>query len=126
MCTTPHASLPATVSFIHIPINDIDDITPHLPSIISFISSALSPYPHGINDLGKEKENEPEKKVLVHCHLGRESGDGEGEEEDVLVGFYRRLRERKMGLLKGGGEDEGRSVGEDVQKVFQADRGKIC
>ena len=40
----------------------------------------------------------------------RESGDGE-EEEDVLVGVYRRLAERKMGLLKGGGEDEGKSDG---------------
>jgi protein-tyrosine phosphatase len=136
MCTTPHPP-DNTRTYLHIPLNDIDDITPHIPSILSFISSSLTSPSEGGN------------KVLVHCAFGinrsvaavvayvchvqgvrwsqalrlvrqkkgdvrpsalfmkqidvffrrngKEGREGE-EEEDLLMGFHRRLEERKKGL----------------------------
>ncbi|TVY15509.1 Tyrosine-protein phosphatase yvh1 [Lachnellula arida] len=140
MCTTPSAP-DTTRTYLHIPLLDWDDISPHLSSIISFISSALSS-PATIETRSP--------KVLVHCALGvnrsaaaviaylvsRNEGWGSeqavgflrgrkadvkpsgvflgqidgffgrrGGREDVLVGFYRRLEERKRGV--GGGEKMG-------------------
>jgi protein-tyrosine phosphatase len=143
MCTTPHPP-DDTRTYLHIPLDDIDDITPHIPSILTFISSALS-----TPSLSRFSNMNRENKVLVHCALGinrsvaavvayvchvkgmrwgqalrlvrerkgdvRPSAlflkqidvffgrDGE-EEEDPLVGFHRRLQERKMGGGGGGGE----------------------
>jgi hypothetical protein len=153
MCTTPHPP-DDTRTYLHIPLDDIDDITPHIPSILTFISSALS-----TPSLSRFSNMNRENKVLVHCALGinrsvaavvayvchvkgvrwgqalrlvrerkgdvRPSAlflkqidvffgrDGE-EEEDPLVGFHRRLQERKMG----GGGERGRSGYKGCKRNF--------
>ncbi|CZR61452.1 uncharacterized protein PAC_11348 [Phialocephala subalpina] len=53
MCTHPHPADDTNRAYLHIPILDIDNITPHIPSITTFISNALK----------------QEGKVLVHCAL---------------------------------------------------------
>lgn len=53
MCTRPHPPDDSRI-YLHIPIDDIDDITPHIASIITFIEEAR--YSNG--------------RVLVHCALG--------------------------------------------------------
>ncbi len=53
MCTIPHPPDDSRI-YLHIPIDDIDDITPHIAPIITFIENA-----HSSNG-----------KVLVHCALG--------------------------------------------------------
>ncbi|KAE9368278.1 hypothetical protein N431DRAFT_347078 [Stipitochalara longipes BDJ] len=47
-------------TYLHIPLDDIDDITPHIPDILSFINGALS------SNFTSDGQN----KVLVHCMLG--------------------------------------------------------
>ncbi|KAL2060077.1 hypothetical protein VTL71DRAFT_9899 [Oculimacula yallundae] len=127
MCTQPHPIPSSTsareIEVLHIPLLDIDDITPHIPTILEFIERGV-----------KQDGN-----VLVHCALGinrsaaaviaylchvkgcdAEEALGwlkqrkadvrpcrmflgqidrwfgrQGAGEDVLVGFHRRLRERK-------------------------------
>jgi protein-tyrosine phosphatase len=53
MCVQPHP-VDTSRTYLHIPIDDIDDITPQIPKIIHFISHALA----------------DDGKVLVHCALG--------------------------------------------------------
>jgi protein-tyrosine phosphatase len=53
MCTTPHPADPSR-TYLHIPMNDVDHIAPHIEKIINFIDTALAN--NGI--------------VLVHCSLG--------------------------------------------------------
>jgi hypothetical protein len=53
MCTIPHPPDDSRI-YLHIPIDDIDDITPHIASIITFVGNARS-----LNG-----------KVLVYCALG--------------------------------------------------------
>jgi protein-tyrosine phosphatase len=132
MCTTPHPP-DATRTYLHIPLDDIDNITSHIPSILSFLDASLQ---------------QSNSKVLVHCALGinrsvaavvayvchrkeinsgealefvrKRKGDvrpskmflgqidrffgREGEREDPMVGFRRRLEERKMRGSQGGKE----------------------
>ncbi|TVY50830.1 Dual specificity protein phosphatase H1 [Lachnellula cervina] len=64
MCTTPSAP-DATRTYLHIPLLDWDDISPHISSIISFISSAL------LSSVTTPPTTETKTpKVLVHCALG--------------------------------------------------------
>ncbi|EPE28860.1 (Phosphotyrosine protein) phosphatases II [Glarea lozoyensis ATCC 20868] len=53
MCTTPHPADPSR-TYLHIPMNDVDHIAPHIEKIINFIDNA-----HQSNGT-----------VLVHCSLG--------------------------------------------------------
>ena len=59
MCLDAHPP-DTTRTYLHVPLDDIDDITPHIPDILSFINRALSP---NFTSGGKNK-------VLVHCMLG--------------------------------------------------------
>lgn len=124
ICNTPHP-FDSTRTYLHIPLNDIDNIIPYMENIIHFIENAL----RGNGD------------ILVHCALGlsrsasailaylchRNNTDSaealaflrerkqdvepsviflkqidqffnrEVLEEDPLVSFHRRLQERKRG-----------------------------
>jgi protein-tyrosine phosphatase len=53
MCREPHPPNPSR-TYKHIELDDIDDITPHIGTIISYISSAM----------------QQNGRVLIHCALG--------------------------------------------------------
>jgi hypothetical protein len=53
MCGIPHP-FDSTRTYLHIPLNDIDNITPHIGKIIDFIENALR----------------GDGNILVHCALG--------------------------------------------------------
>lgn len=130
MCTDTHADSHGR-TILHIPMDDIDDITPHIPIILSFISSsiqsgneslvhcalglnrsvaAILAYlchvigldAHDALDFVKEKKEDVKPSALflkqIDSYFGRA-----GKREDPLVGFKRRLEERKRGA-GGGGE----------------------
>jgi len=59
MCIDAHPP-DSTRTYLHIPLDDIDNITPHIPDILSFINNALSP----------NFTSDAQNKVLVHCMLG--------------------------------------------------------
>jgi protein-tyrosine phosphatase len=127
MCTKPHPP-DSSRTYLHIPLDDIDNIKPHIQNILGFVNHAL----------------ETKGKVLVHCALGLNRSvaaivayvchrkntnsfealkfvkekkpdvkpsalflkqidqffNREGEKEDPLVGFHRRLQQRKMAALQ--------------------------
>lgn len=129
MCPTPHPSeISEKITYLPIPLDDIDDITPHIANIATFIDNALSSNGKvlvycalGINrslaavaayvchrekinsnkalELIQEKKPDvrPSKISLKQIDLFFRR---EVEEEDVMVGFHRRLDERKKGLGK--------------------------
>ena len=112
-------------------MDDIDDITPHIPIILSFISSSIQSGNEvlvhcalGLNrsvaavlaylchvigldaqkalEVVKEKKADVKPSALFLQQIDRYFRRG-GEREDPLVGFKRRLEERKRGA-GGGGE----------------------
>jgi len=131
MCTDTHAdSYGRTI--LHIPMDDIDDITPHIPIILSFISSSIQSGNEvlfhcalGLNrsvaavlaylchiigldaqkalEVVKEKKADVKPSALFLQQIDRYFGRG-GEREDPLVGFKRRLEERKR--APGGGSEK--------------------
>jgi protein-tyrosine phosphatase len=126
ICTHPHPLDPSR-TYLHISIDDIDNIKPHIPQILEHIDNAL----------------QNNGKVLVHCALGinrsaaaivsylchrnqtnssaaleflkEKKGEvkpsalflkqidqffqREEEKEDPFVGFHRRLQQRKQGAM---------------------------
>jgi protein-tyrosine phosphatase len=126
MCTHRHPPDPSR-AYLHISLDDIDNIKPHIPQILEYIDNAL----------------QNNGKILVHCALGinrsaaaivsylchrnrtnssaaleflkEKKGDvkpsalflkqidqffhREEEKEDPLVGFHRRLQQRRQGAL---------------------------
>ncbi len=127
MCTTPQPH-DSRRNYLHIALDDIDDITLHIPKIIAFISQALqndskvlvhcalglnrSPaaiiaylcHQNQINSLEALKLVQAKKPNVKPCALFLKQIDQlfgrEHELEDPLVGFHRRLQQRKMALLQ--------------------------
>jgi protein-tyrosine phosphatase len=144
MCTMPHPPDGSRI-YLHIPIDDIDDITPHIASIIAFIENArpsngkvIVHCALGINRsvaavvayvchakgmcwgqalrLIREKKGDVKPSALFLRQIDRwfkkERGEGEdvgseGDEEDPLMGFHRRLQARKRALKRDEGNEKG-------------------
>ncbi|KAK0130441.1 hypothetical protein ONS96_000960 [Cadophora gregata f. sp. sojae] len=127
MCTHTHTeSFGRTI--LHIPIDDIDNIKPHIPTILDFISTAIqsgaSVLVHcalGLNRSAaailtylchvkqissfeavkflKSKKPDVKPSVLFLRQIDQYYGR-EGEVEDPMVWFHRRLEERKAAAAR--------------------------
>ncbi len=122
MCGTPHP-FDSTRAYLHISLNNIDNITPHIENIIQFIKNALRGdgnilvhcalgpnrsasavltylcHRNHINSAEalaflRERKQDVEPLVIFLRQIDRFFNQ-EVLEEDPLVGFHRRLQERK-------------------------------
>ncbi len=124
MCTTPNV-VDSHQNYLHIALDDIDDITPYIPQIVDFISQALNTdgkillhcalglnrsiatiisylcHQTQINSSDALKLVQTKKPNVKPCALFLKQIDRffgrEHETEDPLVGFHRRLQQRKVG-----------------------------
>ncbi|KAE8447915.1 hypothetical protein EG329_009987 [Mollisiaceae sp. DMI_Dod_QoI] len=129
MCTHPHPK-DTTRNYLHIALDDIDNITPHIPSILSFIDTALKDdgtvLVHcalGLNRSAaavlaflchqkemtsletlkylKERKPNVRPSALFMQQINQYFGRKEGEDvEDPMARFHRRLQERKAGIVQ--------------------------
>ncbi|PVH77402.1 putative dual specificity protein phosphatase 16 [Cadophora sp. DSE1049] len=115
-------------TILHIPIDDIDDITPHMSKILDFIdtsiqsgSSVLVHCALGLNrsvaailtylcrvkqinsfealKFLKTKKSDVKPSALFLKQIDQYYGR-DGEREDPMVGFHRRLQDRKAAALQ--------------------------
>ncbi|TVY35203.1 Dual specificity protein phosphatase [Lachnellula occidentalis] len=151
MCTQPHP-LDASREYLHIPLDDIDNIGPHISAIVMYIE-------HALRDNGA---------VLVHCALGLNRSAAaiisylchrngttakqalefvkekkadvqpsalflrqidryfcrEGKSEDPLVGFHQRLQQRKLQALADSG-DSYKEAEERAQDLIKLNRDRL-
>jgi len=126
MCIQPHPDDPSR-TYLHIPLDDIDNITSEISRIVDFINQAVGNdgtvlvycalglnrsaaailsylcHKKKINALQalkllKERKSDVKPSAIFLKRIDQFYGRV-GETEDLLVGFHRRLQQRKMAAL---------------------------